>query len=180
MSSSVAAACCVHDDAGFLRDSIASFQAAVPVFAFVNTVATEWRQGDWEFAAKVAAECGATVVVGEWPAAVLHRQGAIPYLLDRGFTHAILPEASEVIDSNLLDSVCQAAEQRLAERVYVERAICWKTPGNVLARTEDQLLMVDIAQVWPDDVSPHSSRLYGGGRSVLLNAEHGVLYYMTR
>ena len=91
----VAVCMCVHDDACYLGESITSFAAAGEVFAFVSRVPWHDQPGDWEAAAEVARNAGAKVVLGEWRSELEHRQAARAYLLDKRYTHALIPDRSE-------------------------------------------------------------------------------------
>jgi hypothetical protein len=59
----------LHDDAYYIAESIASFQAVGKAIAFVSRVPWNDQPGDWESAAETAKSAGAEVVLGDWTSA---------------------------------------------------------------------------------------------------------------
>ena len=177
----IATAVCVHDDHWFLKDSLESFAEAGPAFVFVSSLPWHGEAGDWERAASAATEAGAEVVLGEWPAEILHRQGARQWLIDRGFTHAFMPDSDELIDPELLKSIKAAGEARLAQRFYVEMDTYWKSPDVIIRPREvfRPMIFMELSEVWPDDQTKFSGRLYGGGKALMFGADHGVLHHLS-
>src|ERR671930_158842 len=96
-SAKVAVCYCVHDDAYYLAESICSYSGAGGVVAFVSRPPWSGAAGGLELA---------------------HRQGARTWLLERGCTHALIPDGDEVIEPALLAALLQIAVGELAERVY--------------------------------------------------------------
>jgi YD repeat-containing protein len=100
MSLKCAACYCIHDDCCHLASSISSLAPTGPALVFVSRVPWNGPPGDREPAARVAAESGAEVVLGEWRSELEHRRAALAYLREKGFTHALIPDGDEVIDDN--------------------------------------------------------------------------------
>ena len=177
----IGVAFCVHDDHWFLEAAIASFRSAGDVFVFLSEVPWNGEPGDWERVRTVAEKAGATVISGGWPAEILHRQCAVQSLIDRGFTHCLMPDTDEIPEPSLLKALVDIAGCRLAERVYVHMDTYWKHPDCVIRPRErlTPLLMFELAKVHPIDVHMFNGRLYDGGRGPILPPEYGVLHHLS-
>lgn len=167
---------CVHDDSYYLAESIASFREAGPIFVFVSRVPWHDQPGDWEAAAEVARTAGAVVVLGDWTSELTHRQGAFAWLVEKGYTHALIPDGDEIIEPRLLDTLRKLAEHDLAERVYVHWDTYWKSPEYVIRPREafTPLLLVDFRQA-----QPVQNRHFEGGRSLLLSPDYGLVHHLS-
>src|SRR5689334_8088009 len=94
----------IHDDSWYLRQSIESFRSAGHIFTFISRVPWHDQPGDWKTAVKVAEEAGAEVILGEWTSELSHRQAAQAWLRKKGFTHALIPDGDEIIETGLLQT----------------------------------------------------------------------------
>lgn len=177
----IGVAICVHDDDWFLPDCIRSFESAGPVHVFVSKLPWHGPEGNWERAAQKASVSGAEVILGEWPTEILHRQGALHWMIDHGFSHAFIPDSDEIIEEGLLQSLCSAASIHLAQRFYVEMDTYWKEPDTIIRPRESlrPLLLFELDEVWPDDQHKFSGRLYGGGKGLVFQADHGILHHLS-
>jgi GT2 family glycosyltransferase/tetratricopeptide (TPR) repeat protein len=176
-----ATAICVHDDWWFLESTIRSFESAGPIFVFVSRVPWNGNPGNWPKCVEVAEAAGATAIVGDWPTERLHREASIKDLLNRSFTHGLLPDSDEIIEPALLSAIKLVATARLAQRVYVEMDTYWKEPDCVIRPRERlaPLLMAELGAVTAMDVSRFNGRLFEGGKPLTLTAEHGVLHHLS-
>lgn len=173
---SVAVAYILHDDSAFLDMSIRSFTSAGPGFAFVNRVPWHGDSEDWEQSAEIAEAAGAEVVFGDWRSELEHRQAALAYLTERGFTHALIPDGDEIMEQELLETLAKVAEAELADRVYVEWDTYWKSPEYVIRPRErfTPLIMLDLRRAHPVGL-----RNFEGGRPLFLSAEHGIIHHLS-
>src|SRR5258708_6123849 len=103
----------LHDDDYYLAESIASFQSAGKAIVFVSCVPWNDQPGDWESAAETARSAGAEVVLGDWTSELSHRQAAFQWLVEKGYTHAFIPDGDEIIEPCLLQSLIKVAENAL-------------------------------------------------------------------
>ena len=176
MMPQVAIAFILHDDASYLVPSIQSFREAGEVFAFVSRVPWHDQPGDWEAAARVAQEAGAEVVLGDWHSEVEHRQFALAYLREKGYTHALIPDGDEIIEPALLQHLQQIAAVGLADRVYVHWDTYWKSPEYVIRPREafTPCLLLDLRVA-----EPVGGRNFTGGRSLLLGTEYGLVHHLS-
>ena len=174
--SSLAVCYCVHDDAYYLAQSIASYKSAGKVFAFVSRIPWHGEPGGWEETARIAEEAGATVVLGDWPGEDLHRQSSLDHLRSLGFTHALTPDGDEIIESELLSALIRIAEHELADRVYIRWDTYWKSPEYVIRPREQfaPLMVLDLRVVRHMHV-----REYEGGRPLLLGPEYGLVHHLS-
>ncbi len=172
----LAVACCVHDDATYLAESLRSFAAVGPRFAFVSRVPWNEFPGDWQAAAAAARTAGAEVVEGEWASELAHRQAVQAWLLERGYTHALIPDGDEVIEPALLAALTKVAAEGLADRVHVEWDTYWKSPEYVIRPRErfTPLLLVDLRAARPVGL-----RNFEGGRRLFLPGEHGIVHHLS-
>jgi GT2 family glycosyltransferase/tetratricopeptide (TPR) repeat protein len=166
----------VHDDSAYIFAALDSIRGAHPTFAFVSKVPWHGIPGDWQKAADVATEAGAEVILGEWHSEEEHRRAAQVQLLERGFTHALIPDGDEVIEPRLLQSLVHIAEAGLAERVYVEWDTYWKTPEYVIRPRErfTPLMLIDLRATHCVE-----KRHYEGGRGLFLSEEHGIVHHLS-
>lgn len=113
---------------------------------------------------------------GEWTSENEHRQAAQEYLLERGFTHALIPDGDEIIEPALLQTLTKIAANELAERVYVHWDTYWKSPEYVIRPREGftPLLLVDLRHAKPVHL-----RHFEGGRGLLLPPEHGLVHHLS-
>src|SRR5438067_5537728 len=88
----------LHDDAAFLGAALSAVASAGPLVCFVSRVPWHDQPGDWESAAEIARQAGAEVVLGDWPTELMHRRAAQAGMLERGFTHALIPDGDEIIE----------------------------------------------------------------------------------
>ncbi len=130
MSSKLATAYILHEDAWYLRPSVESFRAAGSAFAFVSRVPWHDEPGDWE---------GADLVLGEWRSELEH----LTWLAAHGVAEAAF---------NL--GVTSARHGALKEALeWTERAVALD-PGAPAARQQAlQLAAALAAQPSPDSVS---------------------------
>ena len=172
----VATAFILHDDAYYLAPSIQSFQEAGEVFAFVSRVPWHDQPGDWEAAAQIAQEAGAEVVLGDWRSELEHRQFALSYLREKGYTHTLIPDGDEIIEPALLQHLLQIAAVGLADRVYVHWDTYWKSPEYVIRPREafTPCLLLDLRVA-----EPVGGRNFTGGRSLLLGPEYGLVHHLS-
>jgi hypothetical protein len=131
------AACYIlHDDCTSLSSSILGFEGLFSVFVLIGRVPWHGTPGDWPETARIAEAAGAEVILGEWTSELEHRQAAIAHLLERGFTHALIPDGDEVIEPKLLETLLKVAEAGIADRVYVEWDTYWKSPEYAIRPRE--------------------------------------------
>ena len=166
----------LHDDASYLAASVQSFVSAGKAFAFVSRVPWHDAPGDWQAAAQKAADAGAEVVLGEWRSELEHRQFALAFLREKGYTHALIPDGDEIIEPALLHTLAQIASSSLAERVYVHWDTYWKTPAYVIRPRErfTPCLLLDLRAAVPTGL-----RNFEGGRSLLLPPEYGLVHHLS-
>ena len=166
----------LHDDTSYFAQSIHSFREAGEVFAFVSRVPWHAAPGDWQAAAQVAEAAGAIVVLGEWRSELEHRQFALAYLRDKGYTHALIPDGDEIIEPALLAALLKIASSELADRVYVHWDTYWKTPEYVIRPREPftPCLLLDLRVAQPTGL-----RNFAGGRSLLLGPEYGLVHHLS-
>jgi GT2 family glycosyltransferase/Tfp pilus assembly protein PilF len=115
-------------------------------------------------------------VLGDWHTEEEHRRAAQEYLLEKGFTHALIPDGDEVIEPRLLQSLMDIAEKGLAERVYVEWDTYWKSPEYVIRPRErfTPLMLIALRAV-----TCVKNRHYEGGRGLFLSADHGIVHHLS-
>ncbi len=166
----------LHDDSLYLEESIKSAKAFGDIFAFISKTAWHGEHGDWKASEKIAKNAGATVVLGEWFSESEHRQAAIRYLRSLGYTHALIPDGDEIIEPRLLTELRKMAENRLADRVYVQWDTYWKTPEYVIRPREQftPLLLIDLRQTFHLRL-----RDFGGGRPLHLSADFGIVHHLS-
>jgi GT2 family glycosyltransferase len=172
----IAAFYCVHDDAYYLAQSIATVSAAGPVFVFVSKRPWNDQPGDWEHAAAVGRGAGAEVVVLEWDEELAHRDAARQWLADHDFTHGIMPDGDELLEPSLLEMLVRIAEEGLAERVTVDFDTYWKSPEYVIRpreRIQPQIL-TDLRATRIAGI-----RYYDGGRLMHLATGYGVVHHLS-
>ncbi|MCH7903466.1 MAG: glycosyltransferase [Armatimonadetes bacterium] len=172
----VAAVYRLHADSAFLADSIAALEGRVPVFVFVSRLSRCGEPGDWEEAAAIAAGAGAEVIEGEWVSEDEHKRAAIAELKSRGYSHALIPESDEVLDSKLLGHLLAIAENDLADRVYAMSDAYWKTVEYVVRPREDtpRCILVDLYSA--DHTSLHDQQR---GRRLVLGEDYGLIHRLT-
>jgi hypothetical protein len=90
-------------------------------------------------------------VLGDWHTEEAHRRAAQEHLLEKGFTHALIPDGDEILEPRLLQSLIDIAEKGLAERVYVEWDTYWKSPEYVIRPRErfTPLMLIDLRAASP-------------------------------
>jgi GT2 family glycosyltransferase/tetratricopeptide (TPR) repeat protein len=166
----------VHDDSYYLAEAISSVHTASDGFVFVSRLPWHDQPGDWEAAAEVARSVGAEVIVGEWTSELAHRQAALGWLAEHGYTHALIPDGDEIIEPLLLETLLKIAETELAERVYVHWDTYWKTPEYVIRPREGftPLILLDLCRA-----HPVGGRHFEGGRGLLLTPEHGLIHHLS-
>ncbi|HLK16120.1 MAG TPA: glycosyltransferase, partial [Fimbriimonadaceae bacterium] len=176
-----AVAFCVHDDHWFLRFTIDSFRNAGDLYVFLSRMPWNGEAGDWTKVKECAEECGAKVILGDWPVEVLHRQAAVQTLIDLGYTHALMPDSDEIAEPQLVESLRKIIRTRLAQRVYVHMDTYWSRPDCIIRPRErlTPLLMMELEAVHPWDVTMFNGRLYGGGIGFILPPELGVLHHLS-
>ena len=123
---------CIHDDLYYLKESIASAAEVGDLFCFISKVAWHGEPGDWQSAQAIAEGSGATVIPGEWRSELEHRQAALRHLREAVYTHALIPDGDEFIETTLLRSLQKIAESELADRVYVHWDTYWKSAEYVI------------------------------------------------
>jgi hypothetical protein len=176
MTATIGVAICVHDDHWFLAESIASFQAAGPVIAFISRKAWDNSEGDWKRSRDIAKKSGATVVEGEWLSEAQHRAAALEHLNKEGFKWALIPDGDEIIEPGLLGQLCRIAQADLSDRVFVHWDTYWKDVEHVIRPRErfTPLILLHLER------THHiSGRFFGGGRSLLLGPEHGLIHHLS-
>lgn len=166
----------VHDDIYYLAESIQSFSSAGQIFVFVSRVPWHNVAGDWEQTAELAKNAGAEVVLGDWNSELSHRQAVREYLLEKGFTHILIPDGDEIIEPALLETLVKVAGMELAERVYCHWDTYWKSPEYVIRPREafTPLILCDLRQA-----VPVNGRNYEGGRPLLLSPQHGLIHHLS-
>lgn len=166
----------LHDDALYLKQSIDAFKDFGDVFVFISQIPWHGEPGDWERAAEIAGDSGATVMTGEWGSEGEQRQAAQRHIQSLGYTHALIPDGDEIIEASLLGELKKIAEHQLADRVYVEWDTYWKTPEYLVRPREKftPLLLVDLNRAFHLEL-----RNYGGGRSLFLPAGHGIVHHLS-
>ncbi|RYG33821.1 glycosyltransferase [bacterium] len=177
-----AVAYCAHDDHWLLEPSIMSFKRGGDVYVFVSRMPWNGEAGEWQRTVELAESAGATVILGDWPTEILHREAARQRLIERGYVYAFLPDSDEVIDSSLLDSLGKVARESLAQRVYVHMDTYWKSEEYVIRPREQltPLLLVELANVSPTVSDERfTGRLYQGGKALLLSPDFGVIHHLS-
>ena len=151
---------CLHEDSEFLRVSLRTL-GTLPAVVLVSQSSWHGAAGKWECCARIADECGAEVILGEWRSELEHRQAALEAARERGFTHALIVDGDEVIEPSLLDAMLGVAEAGLAERIYCEMDTYWKSPEYVIRPREDltPCMLIDLEKAYPTGV-----REFEGGR----------------
>jgi hypothetical protein len=176
MNTKLCTCCILHDDISYLRESIGRLSSAVPVHCFVSTVAWHGHAGRWQDSLELLEALGAKVVTGEWHSELEHRRAAKEWLLEQGFSHALIPDGDEVLEPELLEALIHIAENELADRVYVEWDTYWKSPEYVIRPRErfTPCMLIDLRKV-----TPVGGRNFEGGRPLFLSAEHGIVHHLS-
>lgn len=149
---------------------------AGPILAFVSRNAWNGTTGDWQACAKAAEEAGAEVILGDWVDESAQRRFAQGEALQRGYTHAVIPDGDEVIEPKLLNTLLEIAHARIADRVHVFMETYWKSARYVI-RPREQLapvILIDLQAVQHNYI-----REYSGGRPLTLGPEYGLLHHLS-
>jgi len=142
----------------------------------VSRLAWDGSPGEFEPCVKLAEECGATVVVGDWPNEELHRKSAYADLKERGFRYAFTVDGDEVIEPSLLKAMLGVAKADLADRVMCHFDTYWKSPEYVIRPREGirPVMLVNL-----EAASHVFCREFEGGRPLILSGEYGVVHHLS-
>lgn len=171
----VCALICVHDDNEFLAPALRSL-AATDTIVCVSRVSWSGQVGSWQDTVTIATECGAEVVLGDWASERAHREAALAFAANAGYTHAIIADSDELLEPVLRDHLNRIAEADLADRVYVTIDTYWKSAEYVIRPREPftPCMMIRL------DVAHHVHlRDFDGGRPMLLDASFGVMHHLS-
>ena len=118
----------------------------------------------------------ATVVIGDWPSELEHREAAYSHLQDHGYTHALIPDGDEIIETELLTNLTNIAEHDLADRVYVEWDTYWKSPEYVIRPRErfSPCILIKLGVA-----TPVGGRHFEGGRQLFLSQDYGIIHHLS-
>jgi GT2 family glycosyltransferase/tetratricopeptide (TPR) repeat protein len=186
-SNSLAVAVILHDDDYYLEDTLRAIQSGVTdlanaherpldAFAFVSRMPYFGTAGDWKRAIHTAQQAGFTVVEGDWDSEPQQRKAAQAHLLTKGYTHALIPDGDEIIEPQLLKTLLQIAQHRLAERVYVHWDTYFKSPEYVIRPRESfaPCYLIDLRAIEVVGI-----RDYRGGRALVLGPEYGLVHHLS-
>lgn len=178
----VAAGFCLHDDTHYLDLVLAALRnlppelPQIPTFAFVSQKPWNATAADWEATADLARSLGMEVVTGEWTQEHRQRRAALDHLLQRGFTHSLIPDGDEIPEPDLLRALLSVAHAQIAERVHVHWDTYWKSPQYVVRPREPftPCYLVDLRVA-----KPVGLRNFEGGRPLVLGPEHGIVHHLS-
>lgn len=125
MKARIATLVCVHDDGWFLEPALKAIPATIDRIVFLSRTAWHGPPGDWQACDKIAKDCNAEVVFGDWPDETFHRREAIQTLKDRGYTHALVVDSDEVYEPELVEAILKVADSDLADRVRCVMDTYW-------------------------------------------------------
>lgn len=166
----------MHDDHWFFRESIRSFASVGPIIVFVSRYAWNGTQGDWNQCAELAAQEGATVILGDWTDEAQQRSDALATLRSAGHGFVFIPDTDEVISPELLESLRRLADADAADTVRVHMDTYWKSAEYVIRPRER---LTPILLLHCQRVEHEYIREYVGGRSLVLGPEHGILHHLS-
>jgi GT2 family glycosyltransferase/Tfp pilus assembly protein PilF len=174
--SKLAVAVCVHDDVEHLGAALSSFKSIEGRFVFVSKIPWHGEAGDWKSASAIAAAQDFEVVQGDWESEHEHRAFAYSYLIEKGFTHALIPDGDEIIEPELLETLKSITKNDFADRVYVEWDTYWKDPYHVIRPREPftPCILINLS-VAKNGIN----RNFDGGRALLLNGTYGIIHHMS-
>ena len=161
---------------GTWMQSIKALENRVPAYVFVNNLPFFGEPSDTSKLIEVAKEAGAIVITGEWSNEVDHRNAAAQHLKGQGFTHAVIVDGDEIIESSLLDAMLEVVKYGFAERIYVYMDTYWKTPEYVI-RPRERLtpcMLMDLHKTQFTMV-----REVSGGRGLFLGPDYGVMHHLS-
>lgn len=169
-------AICIHDDSLFLSYVISAFQPVGEVFVFVSRLPWSGEAGNWEETIRIADECGATVVTGDWADESTHRKFALEYLKSKDMTHVLIPDSDEIPEPELLENLLKIAEVGLADKVRVRMATYWKSTEHVVVPPEElaPVLLLNV-----QNCEHRYIREFDGGSEIVLGREHGLLHHLS-
>lgn len=165
----------VHDDHYFLRDCLAAV-SGLEATVFISTVPWAGKPGDWGATAKIAAECGARVVQGEWPDENSHRQSALALLKAEGVQSCLVLDSDEILSPQLIESLKTLSCDGFVDVVRCEIDTYWKTTSHVIKPPEK---LHPVVFVNPQTVSHSHLRSYLGERTIFLDRSFGVLHHLS-
>lgn len=167
---------CLHDDYWFVQKALISCKSAGPILAFINKRSWVGDLGDWQKCEEATRAVGAKIILGEWEDEAEHRRFALTEALERGFTHALLPDGDEVLDPQLCQTLIDLAHAGVAERVYAHMDTYWKSTRYVIRPREKltPVILIDLRAAQHNHI-----RDYRGGRPLVLGPEHGVIHHLS-
>lgn len=172
----VQAAIVCHDDATYLKPVLASL-APIPATVFISR--TAWggeSAGDWQLAASIAENSGASVIIGEWKTEQDQRNFVLDWAIDERIEALLIPDSDEVLSQDLLNTLVKIAEADLSDCVHCTMDTYWKSPEYVIRPRER--LMPPI-MIRPRTVSYTQIREFRGQRPLMISEEHGVLHHLS-
>jgi GT2 family glycosyltransferase/Tfp pilus assembly protein PilF len=172
----IASGIVVHDDYWFLGAAVRAVVPAGPCHVFVSRLPWGDMPGDWERCARIAAEAGAEVVVGDWASEQEHRAAALAHLKGAGYTHALIPDGDEIMEPDLREALVKIANTDLADAVHVSMATYWKSAHYAITPPE---ALTPVALIKLGAVGFLFIREFEARRRLTLGPAHGVLHHLS-
>ena len=165
----------VHDDCSHLVATLRAL-GGIPKIVVVNKSRFSGPPGNWQESARIAESAGAQVFLVDERGEAAHRQKALQIAVEHpdGYTHALVPDSDEILDTNLRGHLLRLAEGDLCDiaRVTLETYF-WDCEHVVRPRENIRpVMMVKLGAAQYLDC-----REWRGARDIVLSEAYGLCHH---